>query len=100
MHLSLYVLSFESQFECVDFALESLIKLLNSSFKVAHCLEEGGSSSTIGHLNMLYGAHIRKIMKSKFGQACKDHKWLSLYHQKITHKDATMLAYKFERSKN
>jgi hypothetical protein len=74
MHLSLYVLSFESQFECVDFALESLIKLFNSSFKVAHCLEEGGSSSTIGHLNMLYGAHIRKIMKSKFGQPCKDHK--------------------------
>jgi len=46
--------------------MESLIKISNSGFEVAYGLEEGIGSSSIGHVNKLYDAHLRKIWKSKF----------------------------------
>jgi len=59
----------DSQFELIVFPLESLINVLNSSFKFARDYKEGGASSLIGHLKLLqeYSAHLRKILKSKFG---------------------------------
>jgi len=52
-------LSFESLFDLVIFALESLIKILNSDFEVAHGLEEDGISSLIGPLRKLPDVHLK-----------------------------------------
>jgi len=38
-----------------------------SGFEFSLGLEEGGSSSLISHLNKLYDAHLKKILKLKFG---------------------------------
>jgi len=76
--LSISILDSKSQFKLVLFALESLIEIMNSGFEVAHGLEEDGKNSSLfGHLNKLHDAHLRKILKSKFGQPSMDLKcWL------------------------
>jgi len=71
-------LGFQIQFELVVSALESLIKNLNSSFEVAHFLEEDGSSSLISHLNKLHDDHIKK----KLNQI-----WIALLRPQIILKD-------------
>jgi len=50
-------LDFEPEFELVVITLKSLIKILNSVFEVAHGLEEGRSSSLIGHLDKIHDTH-------------------------------------------
>jgi len=45
-----------------------LINALNGDYEFAHGLEEDRSSSLIGHLNKLHDAHLKKILKSKFGE--------------------------------